>query len=316
MNQFKRIVVGLKLVADGSALTLGSHKAAQQAIWVAKANGGSLLFVHSTFDDEYRTPISSEQFIVHEGLPDAGRTALEGMVSEAANSKVEAELRLCTGRAWLEIIQLALAEPVDLVIVGKRNEPTDDGRRIGNVAMKLLRKCPTPVWVVRAEHDLVHRLVLAATDLSPVGDAVVECAAYVAARHECDLHVLHAWHLPPTGQFETAQISNEVYEGLVENIKRDSVAHIAKSLAAYEGKSQPVIHTSRGAPAKTIREAVTHLDPDLLVMGTISRAGVPGLLLGSTAERMLDRVDCSILTVKPADFVSPITAPEAEGRGI
>jgi universal stress protein E len=56
-----------------------------------------------------------------------------------------------------------------------------------------------------------------------------------------------------------------------------------------------------------IREAVNHLDPDLLVMGTISRAGLAGVLIGSTAERLLDRVDCSILAVKPEDFVSPVT---------
>jgi len=45
---------------------------------------------------------------------------------------------------------------------------------------------------------------------------------------------------------------------------------------------------------------------DLLVMGTVCRTGSPGLIIGNTAERVLDSVKCSVLTVKPAGFVSPI----------
>jgi nucleotide-binding universal stress UspA family protein len=42
-------------------------------------------------------------------------------------------------------------------------------------------------------------------------------------------------------------------------------------------------------------------------MGTISRGGVAGLLLGNTAERLLSRLDVSLLALKPADFVCPVT---------
>jgi universal stress protein E len=42
------------------------------------------------------------------------------------------------------------------------------------------------------------------------------------------------------------------------------------------------------------------------VMGTISRGGIPGVLVGNTAERLLPRLDCSLLTVKPEDFVCPV----------
>ncbi len=41
-------------------------------------------------------------------------------------------------------------------------------------------------------------------------------------------------------------------------------------------------------------------------MGTVCRTGIPGLIIGNTAERVLDSVKCSVLTVKPAGFVSPI----------
>jgi nucleotide-binding universal stress UspA family protein len=42
-------------------------------------------------------------------------------------------------------------------------------------------------------------------------------------------------------------------------------------------------------------------------MGTVCRAGVPGLFIGNTAEKVLRHVSCSVLTVKPEGFVSPVT---------
>jgi nucleotide-binding universal stress UspA family protein len=43
---------------------------------------------------------------------------------------------------------------------------------------------------------------------------------------------------------------------------------------------------------------------DLVVMGTVARAGIAGMLIGNTAERVLRKLPCSVLTVKPDVFVS------------
>ena len=54
------------------------------------------------------------------------------------------------------------------------------------------------------------------------------------------------------------------------------------------------------------RETERRLDLDHVVIGTVGRSGIKGLLLGNTAEKVLDTCDSSILTVKPDGFVSPI----------
>ncbi len=46
---------------------------------------------------------------------------------------------------------------------------------------------------------------------------------------------------------------------------------------------------------------------DLLVMGTVCRTGVAGFFIGNTAEKVLSEVNCSVLTVKPEGFVTPVT---------
>jgi len=42
-------------------------------------------------------------------------------------------------------------------------------------------------------------------------------------------------------------------------------------------------------------------------MGTVGRTGIPGLIMGNTAESILNNIGCSVLAVKPPGFVSPVT---------
>lgn len=47
---------------------------------------------------------------------------------------------------------------------------------------------------------------------------------------------------------------------------------------------------------------------DVLVMGTVARTGIPGFIIGNTAEIILQKIDCSLLALKPLGFVSPVKA--------
>jgi nucleotide-binding universal stress UspA family protein len=41
-------------------------------------------------------------------------------------------------------------------------------------------------------------------------------------------------------------------------------------------------------------------------MGTVARSGTSGILIGNTAERILNSIECSVLALKPDSFVSSI----------
>jgi nucleotide-binding universal stress UspA family protein len=71
-------------------------------------------------------------------------------------------------------------------------------------------------------------------------------------------------------------------------------------------RKQIQMHLSWGVPSQEIQRMSQHRGADLIVIGTVGRSGIRGVLLGNTAEKVLDTCDCSILTVKPDDFVSPI----------
>jgi nucleotide-binding universal stress UspA family protein len=59
-------------------------------------------------------------------------------------------------------------------------------------------------------------------------------------------------------------------------------------------------------PGVAIPALATQLKADLVVMGTVGRSGIPGLLMGNTAETILDQLSCSVLVMKPPGFVSPV----------
>ena len=64
---------------------------------------------------------------------------------------------------------------------------------------------------------------------------------------------------------------------------------------------------AKGFAEEIIPQFVVSQGIDLVVMGTVARTGIAGLLMGNTAERLLQRLVCSVLAVKPEGFVSPIS---------
>ena len=62
----------------------------------------------------------------------------------------------------------------------------------------------------------------------------------------------------------------------------------------------------KGPPGRIVPEFVRAHRINLLVMGTVARTGLPGLIMGNTAEQVLDAVRCSVIAVKPSNFVSPL----------
>ncbi len=69
---------------------------------------------------------------------------------------------------------------------------------------------------------------------------------------------------------------------------------------------RPQIHLVKGNPCKEISLLASKDNVDLIVMGSVARTGIPGFIIGNTAESILGQVKCSVLVVKPDGFVSPV----------
>ena len=65
-------------------------------------------------------------------------------------------------------------------------------------------------------------------------------------------------------------------------------------------------HLIKGQAGMVISAVTEGVSADLLVIGTVCRTGVAGFFIGNTAERVLQQVECSVLTVKPDRFVTSV----------
>jgi universal stress protein E len=298
MDAVKYILVGIELAPRTQDVTEGSRTAFEQGLRLARELGARLTLLHSVW---------------HEGealaLSEAGRETLDSLRTEGIEADVRTRLDVTEARPWLALLRIALRGEGDVVVVGKRDAQTAQGeRRLGSVATKLIRKCPVPVWVVKPAHDLEHKLVLAAVDRSPMGERILEWAGFISGRREADLHVVHAWRLPRDLKSRAGELSPEDYDEEKAALKGEAQAELDGRIAASELVAPANTHLSRKSPAVAIKETVEHLAPDLLVMGSLSRGGRTGVQVGETAERLLGRLDCSVLWLKPEDFVSPVSA--------
>lgn len=215
------------------------------------------------------------------------------------------------GVPFIEIIRRVLTNGHDLVIT-----PEEAGVSGFTPGTKhLLRKCPCPVWVVRPGRTQ-HLKVLAAVgpdehDSGLLNELIMDLATSLTDLHDGELDIVHTWLLEGESSLRSSpHVSMPPTEvDLMVEITRDEHAESLRVLLdRYDLSSiRHAIHLIKGEPEKVIPSLVIEENTNLIVMGTVARTGIAGLVIGNTAERILDSADCSVLAVKPSGFVTPIT---------
>jgi nucleotide-binding universal stress UspA family protein len=304
---FKNILVAVDFSATSDA-------AWKQAIWLAKQTESSVTLLHAIADS---TPLVRSNSVLDALFDQASSDiqlqndsdrSLRRMVTESKVDDMDVECVTVLGEPFVEIIQLVQEEGYDLVLAGSQGHSALERFFVGSTAKRLIRKCPSAVWIVKPEHIDSMNVVLAATDFSHVSHKAVIHGLKIAKQAGAQFHLLHVID------------SKDVPEDLVSHIPKGSTMRNEINEEAkrrfgefIETLDQDGIeihsHLSFGTPWQEIQRIIKEKNVDLLAMGTVGRSGIRGLLLGNTAERILDTCDCSILTVKPDGFVSPI-APE------
>jgi universal stress protein E len=211
----------------------------------------------------------------------------------------------------LELVRQALRDRHDLMLIGTRDRKGLDWMLFGSTAIKVVRRCPCPVWVVKPDGEPSVLKILVASGLDAVSEEGLRLAAELARVTPAEIHLLHAVDFPLDRHWSTGlpDAKEEAYRRRVrEHALKELDGQIDR--AGARALSPPVrvhlIDELGILPDEAILRFIKEYAIDLLIMGTVARSGIAGVMIGNTAERLLPELKCSLLAVNPKDFVSPV----------
>jgi len=214
------------------------------------------------------------------------------------------------------IVRRALASRADLVIAATRGHRLGARLLLRNTDWELIRHCPVPLLLVKSPRPYQRPVVLAAVDPfhaharpADLDARLLDAGGRFARTLRGTLHIFHAY-LPlvsvapvPVGTAPLVVMPPEAEEAHARQIARTIDA-----LAESGGIPPSRRHIRLGEVASELSAAARRLRASVVVMGAVSRAALVRLFIGNAAERVLDRLGCDVLVVKPRGFRSGVTA--------
>ncbi|MEE4203964.1 MAG: universal stress protein [Halieaceae bacterium] len=227
------------------------------------------------------------------------------------------------GRRYLDAIKTVITGGYDMVLKMADNPPWS-GQVLASDDLHLLRKCPCPVYLMHPNTSASDGPVIAAIDLNTddydedlaaLNERLLEMASAAAAFGETELHVVHAWQSGVAGFVSIwadmpAQAEQAAYDG-EHRRRQDALSAAMQTLRKQlDDNTNSVIKPRgrllNGPPESVIPEQAQKLNASTVVMGTVARTGIPGLIMGNTAEDILHQLRCDVVALKPEGFVCPV----------
>ena len=180
--------------------------------------------------------------------------------------------------------------------------------------MELLRKCPCPVLLARDGSPASRPRIVAAVNASTeeadeeaLNAKIVELALLMASHLDAEPpSLLQAW-TPFAERMVRSHSAHDQFASYIDGARQRASADLTRLARSFGGRLAETRSTlRRGEPDEVIPRFAVAERIDLVVMGTVARAGIAGMLIGNTAERVLRKLPCSVLTVKPDGFESPV----------
>jgi nucleotide-binding universal stress UspA family protein len=255
-----------------------SERAFAYALAIAVLRHTTLTLLHVGEHDFYKFP-SVRKTLERWGLLESG-SAQEDVFSRlgvrVSKLAIDSKMKVHSLLAWLD------SHPTDLLVVATEGREGLDRWMHGSVAEAMARTSHTMTLFVPndAERDVVSLAdgnlslsnVLVPVDHSPDPAAAIEFARRAAELAGDDRVTITLLHVGPPGS--------------------------APRIATQDGNEWRFERMNRqGDPVEQIVSAAAETKADLIVMPTAGHAGVLDALRGSTTERVLRRVRCSLLAV-------------------
>ena len=308
MKRFKNIL----FLADRDK---GLSASLDRAVDIANANGARLTVMDVTTEIGIADYIQRTYSLdLNAQLKEKRLQFLETLTQRYTDKDIPVYTRVVSGIPFIEVVRAVQRNAYDLVMKVAEHDSGLVSSLFGSTDMHLMRKCPCPVWIDRAGDEPAYHRILAAVD--PFDDEscslqrlILDLATSLSEHEHATLEVMHAWELPgesilANGRGRIPRTELDLLLEATETSHREALDALLSAYGLSTGYSN--VHLHKGRAAQIISTYAREQEHDLIVMGTLGRAGIAGLFIGNTAEYVLREAQTAVLAVKPNGFVTPI----------
>lgn len=270
---------------------------------LARQHGARIELVHALLVPNPATDFVPSPPDYTEALQEAATARLNELANRVQTGDVEVVPQLRLGVPSQVILQAALDLEVDLIVMGTRGLTGLRHLFLGSTAARVVQHAQCPVLSVHPgdldQHRQV-RTILIPTDFSRDAEIGSRAALDLLGeeRQDAKIVLLHVYHLPfEYTAYGTIPTSIDYFKD-VEEAAAARLSELAEPLRD-SGLTVETI-AKEGYPPEVIVDEAAAAGADLIAMGTHGRTGLAHLVLGSTAERVVQHAGCPVLTVRSA----------------
>lgn len=198
------------------------------------------------------------------------------------------------GNPFERIIEYSDELEVNVIVVGsgkgEKNFP------LGTTAERMMTYADKPVLVVKPGTRPLIRKIFCPVDFSEASKRALINAIHLSRTFEAHLTVLTVYEPLLSSFFGPGRTPGESKE---KSLVKRQQSQFDRFLRGFESENLKWTKTIlRGKPHEEILRGIREAQPDLLVIGSQGRTGLSRLLMGSTTEKVVRELPCSVITLK------------------
>lgn len=296
---FSKILVPL----DGSEL---AERAFRLAAMLAKVAGGELVLLRVPEAERVLSGIVARES--RDVATSVAATYLTELHEAHAHLPVTIQTRVVNGGDVASVIvETAVSEQVDLMVMGANGRSGFGQAILGSVAERVLRNAPCPMLLARQERPI--RKILVPLDGSHLSERALPLALASANTFAADVTLLRVEEdvkLAPQLAVRWLEREEGETEGIADRLLTDAATYLADIQAAVvpqkAARAPFAVETAvrHGTVITSLVDFIEEQAIDLVVMATHGFAGLARWDYGHVTEKILRGVDASLLIVRPA----------------
>lgn len=293
-------------------LDKGSNElhALKKGIWLARSVNAELTLLTNTWDTFSAENTSLDKDTRDQlkyGLIGQAEQWLKSFIYDVDDIKVNVDVRW--QKHLYEAALIATRETNFDLVLKRPNKHSLMDRIFTPVDWNLLRHCPAPIMLIKSSEPWKHNRLLASIDATSadeghqlINDNILSFSEQLTDHFDTDLHIVNAYPLVNVAFAMVPEVTAP--DDLHQYVQEQHEEACGKWADKYN-IPRTNIHVKEGAPEIVVSDLAKSLETDVVIIGSVGRTGLSGVLIGNTAELLLDKLECDILVIKQTDGVNP-----------